>query len=334
MKERSAIQPLLQREHALLKVLEGHTFQDPSLQAWAQTLRARHESVQVQLLQALTNGKPEQTAERSAESAVWTRVPTAAQKRPTQLSEALPEASTASLRPGEALLVASQPRSPTVQALVFETASAFVFEPGQYVNLTLEVESEALSRPYSIARRLEQPTRVELWVKHVLTGQLSPRLVALPLGTRVELSAARGKLRLHAVNAPSQPLFFVATGTGMSPLYALLERLATQGHAGPVEVLWGVREPAEAFALPELEALRSRLPALRIQLAVSSMAGPGVPPTGQRVTDLLLRWPVELLRQAAFHLAGNGQMIEQVLTMLERMGTPATQLHHEAFFSR
>ncbi|MFM7199649.1 MAG: FAD-binding oxidoreductase [Myxococcota bacterium] len=331
--------PLLESEQALLQVLHGHPFENPALQALAEKLTSRHEATHLQLLQSLHSRQqavnPSPTSPELAQGlpASPEILPVLPETLPAS-PEILPASPERVLPSGEALLLESVQRSPTVKGLIFQVTEAFSFIPGQYVSLTLEDQDGALTRSYSIARRLQNPARVELWIKHVLNGQLSPRLMALKPGQRVRLSAARGKLRLHVPSLPDQRLVFVATGTGMSPLYALLQSLALSGHRGPVEVLWGVRQEIEAFALPELEAFRATLPQLRIQLAISDQVGAEPSQSGLRVTDLLRRFPSEALRQAAFHLAGNGQMIEEVMRLLEQEGTPATQCHHEAFFSR
>lgn len=126
------------------------------------------------------------------------------------------------------------------------------FKPGQYVSLGLDVDGELLQRAYSIVEVSADGYRVELFIRRVPDGALSPRLWMLPSGARVRVGPAKGLFVLDA--ADSRPRLFIGTGTGLAPLIAMLGCLAAAGDEAPNVLIHGVAYRTELAYAERVEA--------------------------------------------------------------------------------
>jgi ferredoxin--NADP+ reductase len=113
-----------------------------------------------------------------------------------------------------------------------------VFKPGQYTVLGLSGEaprcSEAEAEPtpvpenklimraYSIASSSKEKQYIELYVRLVTTGSLTPRLFALNIGDKLWLSPkAKGLFTMDEI-PEKQNIILFATGTGVAPYMSML----------------------------------------------------------------------------------------------------------------
>lgn len=113
------------------------------------------------------------------------------------------------------------------------------FKPGQYLSLGVFVADGALlQRAYSIVGVSGDGYRVELFIRLVNGGALSPRLWTLPAGIRVRLGPPKGLFVLDASDQRAR--LFVGTGTGLAPLLAMLAELASRGDSAPNVLVHGV----------------------------------------------------------------------------------------------
>ncbi len=116
--------------------------------------------------------------------------------------------------------------SASVRSLVLRMTDGepISFVPGQYVDRLVPTRSGlAYKRPYSIASPPDpgtRPGRVEVAVTRVAGGSTSEALHELPLGSRIELEGPAGVFVRR--DASGDPLLFVATGTGLAPIRAML----------------------------------------------------------------------------------------------------------------
>ena len=124
-----------------------------------------------------------------------------------------------------AVLVARDLLSATVARLVVRPdAGVAPFMAGQYLALGVRVEDRVVQRPYSTASDPAHANAHEFLVRHVPGGALTPRLWALPVGSRVRLGPPKGAFTL--VDGDQKAHLLVATGTGLAPFLAMLRTLA------------------------------------------------------------------------------------------------------------
>ncbi|HEY3805204.1 MAG TPA: ferredoxin reductase [Kofleriaceae bacterium] len=134
---------------------------------------------------------------------------------------------------------------------------------GQYVPVEVEIEGVRVRRCYSISSGGSAPGagRIAITVKRVPGGRVSGWLHehAAP-GTIVRLGSPAGDF---VVSDPARPLLFVAAGSGITPIVAIVRELA---HSEPrdVVVVHAARSDADAIFGRELAALADATLGLRV----------------------------------------------------------------------
>lgn len=118
--------------------------------------------------------------------------------------------------------------------------SNFDFHPGQYIDV---VGHGGLRRSYSIASAPALDKHIELHIRQVPGGAMSPYwFEQAKVNDLLRLNGPLGTFMLRDVDGLD--LVFLATGTGIAPIKAILERLAQSPHkAQPrsISVFWGGR---------------------------------------------------------------------------------------------
>lgn len=129
-------------------------------------------------------------------------------------------------------------------ALRLPPGSAFDYRPGQYVDV---IGHGGLRRSYSVANAPAADRQLELHIRRVDGGAMSDYWFgAAKLNDLLRLHGPLGTFFLRDVAGAD--LVFLATGTGIAPVKAMLEGLDAQPAApSSVTVYWGGRVPADLY---------------------------------------------------------------------------------------
>ncbi len=186
-------------------------------------------------------------------------------------------------------------------------------------------------RPYSIANAPRPDGLLRLHVRALPAGWVSGALVRhTKPGDTVLLGPAMGTMTLDP--ASDRDLLLVAGGTGLAPAKALVEQLAAWGHRRDVHLLMGARTARDLYDLADLRRLESAHPWLKVVPVLSETPegdpGPDVP---HRPHGLL---PDVLERLGGWdghdaYVAGPTPMVRQTVAVLQRLGIPLTDIHHD-----
>ncbi|WP_433692490.1 2Fe-2S iron-sulfur cluster-binding protein [Herbaspirillum seropedicae] len=202
-------------------------------------------------------------------------------------------------------------------------ASNFSFIPGQYIDV---IGPNQIRRSYSLAQADYSEKILELHIRAVEGGTMSEywfnqakpndllRLYG-PLGTFF--------LREYA----NVDIFFLATGTGIAPIKAMLESIAKvpkEQQPKSVTVLWGGREPQDFyFDVMRIHANQRFVPVL-------SRSTEGWRGARGYVQDVLLSSTADLSR-AFVYACGSDRMIQSAKQSLCNAGLPVARFYSDAF---
>jgi CDP-4-dehydro-6-deoxyglucose reductase len=208
------------------------------------------------------------------------------------------------------------------------------FAPGQYIELWIP-DSPYLSRAYSIANAPRGDGAIELQIRRVAGGRLSEWVhQRLHEGDVVR---ARGPLGAFTMRSPvDRPLLFVAGGTGLAPIEALIEQQLQLAPSRDMLLVWGAASLRDLYAMDRIESWSRRHPCgLRIVLAAERDTRAFVVPVGVtvvegNVTDALRASPAPIAGRDAY-VAGPQPMIRAVLDVLHGAGLQPEQIHVDAF---
>lgn len=128
------------------------------------------------------------------------------------------------------------------------------FQPGQHLNLGAEIDGSRVTRSYSLTGPPRADGRIAVTVKAIEGGKLSQHLCReTRVGDVLEIDAAFGEMTLP--ERPEGRWLFLAAGSGVTPLMAMVRSLATQGMPLPLDLVYWARKREELCFAAELRAL-------------------------------------------------------------------------------
>lgn len=202
--------------------------------------------------------------------------------------------------------------TPETFVLHFER-NGFEFIPGQYV--VLRDPESGQGREYSIYSSL-QDEDISFLVREVIGGSFSRFLMHLRPGSPMYIEGPAGFFILDEQVKNGHPVFFIATGTGISPFHSLVRSYPGLNYM----LLHGVHFADEAYGKNAFNPTRYCLCTSREQKG--DYFG--------RVTYYLKEYPVD--PATIFYLCGNSEMIDEVTLILESYQIPPEHIRTEVFF--
>jgi ferredoxin-NADP reductase len=226
-------------------------------------------------------------------------------------------------------IVAATPRTRILRLDLKGTP--FVFRAGQAALIGLHGQPQR--RPYSIASSPEDAvrhTRLEFLLKVDDAGYAGPHLPEFHRDARIDLEGPFGSFTLPAPNDASGYLF-IAGGTGISPLRAMMRHLIASGERRPISVLYSARTPDEFSYKPELQRLaRRNLIALTLTVTGEMREDAGDPWRGERgrISASRLAQALPAPDPLCF-ICGPPALVEDVPPLLLQLGVKSARIRTE-----
>jgi ferredoxin-NADP reductase len=132
------------------------------------------------------------------------------------------------------------------------------FSAGQHLNVTAEIDGAAVTRSYSLSDAPRADGRVAITVKRIEGGKLSTHLFERAcVGDVLSVGPAFGEMTWPKSN---DARLFLAAGSGITPLMALVREHAARGMPSPLTLLYWARTREELCFADELLALADAHP--------------------------------------------------------------------------
>lgn len=185
------------------------------------------------------------------------------------------------------------------------------FEPGQYIRVGIEGDDEI--RDYSVYSGADADY-LEVLVRRVEDGLVSRELCDVAVGEQVSVGGPYGHFKLIE-ELRSQPLLFIATGSGISPYHSFIESFPGLDY----RLIHGTSKLEEAY---ESEAYGKNYFHCVSREEGADFKG--------RVTEYLSTLDPDSNTQA--FLCGNCDMIYEAFDLLQEKGLPTSNIHTEVYF--
>jgi ferredoxin--NADP+ reductase/benzoate/toluate 1,2-dioxygenase reductase subunit len=215
-------------------------------------------------------------------------------------------------RPHRVLLVRPVSASAFVLRITRESLS---FQPGQWINIGLPRRRE--QREYSVYSAPSDDF-LEVLVKEIPGGALSPALRRLAPGDTVEVDGPHGSFTLVEGGREPPRFLFCATGTGVSPFHCMVRCMPGIDYL----LLHGVREPTERYDHASFSLERA--------VTCMSSGSSGSPWFPGRLTEWLRQNPLDVSRYC--YLCGNSDMIYETYGILGELGVSRSRIFAEVYF--
>lgn len=177
--------------------------------------------------------------------------------------------------PADALPVKKMPVR--VSAMVRKTADVmvlqlqvpandgFTYRAGQYVEFILR---DGTRRSYSMASAPHRAQGLEFHIRHMPGGKFTDHVFGAM--KEKEILRVEGPFGSFFLREQSdKPIIFLASGTGMAPIKALIEHMQHQAMARPCTVYWGGRRPHDLYLHDWIQEQLATTPWLRYVPVVS-----------------------------------------------------------------
>jgi NAD(P)H-flavin reductase/ferredoxin len=143
---------------------------------------------------------------------------------------------------------------------------------GQYITVWLD---DYTARPYSIASRCDDKKVIELHVKRHELGVVSRWLCHdVHVGETVKVSQPMGDC-FYTDSYQSSPLLLVATGTGLAPLYGILQYALHHQHREAIHLYTAASESKGLYYQQELQDIASQYENVFVHTVVKRDAAAG-----------------------------------------------------------
>ena len=116
----------------------------------------------------------------------------------------------------------------------------FRYLPGQYIDLI----AGGIRRSYSIANTCIEGTRIELHVRLLPEGEFSQVLKHSTLHQLMRLEGPKGTFFIREA---TNPIVFLAGGTGFAPVKAMVEGLLANKSARQIYIYWGMPRASSLY---------------------------------------------------------------------------------------
>lgn len=232
-------------------------------------------------------------------------------------------------------LVCCQVRDEThdVKSFFFRAPSerAFVFEPGQFITLELEIDGEAINRCYTISSPPTRPHTISITVKRVPGGKVSNWLHDnLHAGMQVRVLGPSGEFT--CARHPARKFLFLSAGSGITPLMSMSRAHHELGEDSDIVFVHSARTPDDIIFARELDLIASNQAHFRTAFVCERVGArtnwPGV--TGFLTLPLLKLIAPDFMEREIF-TCGPAPYMQAVRTLLDEGGFDRRHYHEESF---
>ncbi|CAD5105980.1 iron-sulfur-binding ferredoxin reductase [Zestomonas carbonaria] len=209
--------------------------------------------------------------------------------------------------------------SPGVLRLRLVAERPLRYRAGQHLVLW---NAEGVARPYSLASLPGEDPWLEFHLDCHHPGAFSDAARRLRPGDPLRLGELRGGALHYDPDWQRRPLWLLAAGTGLAPLWGVLREALRQEHQGDIHLLHLAREPAEHYLAGPLRELVARHANLRVDLREAAELPAAL-------AELRL-----VSRQTLALLCGHPGSVESFARHLYLAGLPRNQMLADTFLTR
>jgi ring-1,2-phenylacetyl-CoA epoxidase subunit PaaE len=214
--------------------------------------------------------------------------------------------------------------------IYFEAPGDFVYAAGQYISLVLNINGKEVRRPYSLSSYKHADELPFITVKLVENGEATRYLHqhAKP-GDEIEILPPNGRFILPQ-HIPSE-LFFLAAGSGISPIFALIKQALYESDSR-ITLMYSNRTKESSIFYSELQQLEQQFAGrLTIVWLFSNSKNLLLARLNRQLLEEHVRRYVSNKQEVLFYTCGPFYYMEMIFITLITMGFKQEQLFKETF---
>ncbi|AUG03865.1 hypothetical protein CXQ81_25735 [Pseudomonas sp. 09C 129] len=209
--------------------------------------------------------------------------------------------------------------SATVLRLRLQPERNLRYQAGQHLVLWT---ASGVARPYSLASLPGEDRFLEFHLDCRQPGEFSDAARQLKPGDGLRLGELRGGALHYDPDWQTRPLWLLAAGTGLGPLFGILREALRQDHQGDIRVIHLAHDASEHYLAKPLAALAASHANLSVELLIATELPAAL-------AQLRL-----VSRQTQALLCGHPDSVDAFARRLYLAGLPRNQLLADVFLPR
>ncbi|TIL77157.1 MAG: 2Fe-2S iron-sulfur cluster binding domain-containing protein, partial [Mesorhizobium sp.] len=161
-----------------------------------------------------------------------------------------------------------------IRGIEIELGSPMKFWAGQYVDITVTTQKgETITRSFSMANTPDQTQKLSFIIKKYPEGKFSGELDSGGIRVGAEVTVVGPYGTCFRREERQGPLILVGAGSGMSPVWSILNDHLKSGEKRDVYFFYGARTPSDLFYLDRITELAGSHPELNFIPVLSHVNG-------------------------------------------------------------
>lgn len=203
-----------------------------------------------------------------------------------------------------------------------------LFQAGQYINISVNCNGTATSRPYTISSPPGKPY-LDITVRRKEGGFVSSHIFdEINPGDILEASGPHGTFYYEPL-VDSDNLVFLAGGCGVTPFMSIIRETVKEKHPLRIHLLYGSLNPDDIIFRDELKELASNQSNLKVDFIISEPREDWAGKRGLLDAGMILSC-VGTVEGKTFFICGPAGMHVLCETALESLGVPRKRIKKEA----
>lgn len=198
------------------------------------------------------------------------------------------------------------------------------FKAGQFVNLSFTDNGKIFKKPYSIASAPKMRDKIELCIKKVENGNLTPLLFQKEVNFEVEIMGPLGLFTLD--KSKKEKIVFIATGTGIAPFRSMIYDLVSKNVTKELILIFGVKFSENILYKEEFENLEKINPNFKF-VPIVSRSEDWIGRRGHVQDNLDM---IDILNSEVY-ICGLPEMVEDVKNRLIELGMNKDDIYFEKY---
>lgn len=215
----------------------------------------------------------------------------------------------------------------------------FIWRAGQHLSLRFILKGEEVRRSYSISSSPVSGDPMRITVKRVVDGLVSNHINDnIKTGDIIEVMPPFGSFCLDTAANKRRTHYFFASGSGITPLYAMVHSVMCDEPHSVVAMAYGNKNDSSILFREALDALTTQYDARMIVNHILSAPSMWRQFTHWRkgnvdadAVSALIEENPPYAQDAHYYICGPGGMNQSVKLALMALDVPATRIHMESY---